>query len=99
MNLESLLNSLITGGIKSPDLETAKKCKVLNILLLILILVSPCLGLFFFFIGADLLFYATIIAGLLGVSAMILLRKTKNLIVAGNGALFVLWATFLITSL
>lgn len=96
MNLESLLNSLITSGIKSPDLETVKKCKVLNILLLILILVSPCLGLFYFFIGADLLFYATIIAGLLGVSAMILLRKTKNLIVAGNGALFVLWATFLI---
>jgi len=97
MNLESLFSNLITSGIKeSLDPETIKKFKVLNIFLLILILFSPCLGLFYFFIGADLLFYVTIIAGLLGIPAIILLRKTRNLIVAGNYAFFVLWATFLI---
>jgi PAS domain S-box-containing protein len=96
MNLESIFNNFITSGIKSPDLEIIKKFKTLNIFLLILILSSPCIGLFYFFIGADLLFYTVIIAGLLGVSAIIILRKTKNLIVAGNYAFFVLWATFLI---
>ena len=96
MNLETIFDNFITGGIKSPDLEIVKKFKTLNTFLLILILLSPCLGLFFFFIGADLLFYTTIIAGLLGVSAIIILRKTKNLIVAGNYAFFVLWASFLI---
>jgi len=96
MNLESLLNNFITSGIRSADLETIKKFKVLNTLLFILILTSPCLGLFYFFIGADLLFYTTIIAGLLGICGMMLLRKTKNLIVVGNCAFFVLWAAFLI---
>ncbi len=96
MNLESLFNNFITSGIKSPDLETITKFKALNIFLLILILFTPILGLFYFFIGADLLFYTTIIAGLLGISALILLRKTKNLMVAGNYGFFVLWATFLI---
>ena len=96
MNLESIFNNFITSGIKSPDPETITKFKVLNIFLLILILFTPILGLFYFFIGADLLFYTTIIAGLLGISALILLRKTKNLMVAGNYGFFVLWATLLI---
>jgi len=96
MNLESAFKNFITSGIKSPDLETIKKFKVLNTFLFILILASPCLGLFYFFIGADLLFYTTVIAGLLGIFGMLLLRKTKNLIVAGNYALFVVWATFLV---
>lgn len=96
MNLESLFKNLVTSGIKSLDLETTKKFRVLNLFIFILILCSPCLGLFYFFIGADLLFYATIIAGLLGVSAIVLLRKIKNLAVVGNYAFFVLWATFLI---
>ena len=96
MNLESLFKNLITSGIKSLDLETTRKFRVLNLFIFILILFSPCLGLFYFFIGADLLFYATIVAGLLGVSAIILLRKTENLKIAGNYAFFVLWATFLI---
>ncbi len=96
MNLESLFNNFITSGIKSPYLETIRKVKNLNIFTLILILFSPCIGLFYFFIGADLLFYTVIIAGLLGISAIILLRKTKNLIIAGNYAFFILWATCLI---
>ena len=96
MNLESLFNNLITSGIKSPDPETISKFRSLNIFLLILVLFSPCLGLFYFFIGADLLFYATTVAGLLGVSALLLLRKTKNLMIVGNYAFFVLWAAFLI---
>lgn len=96
MNLESIFNNFITSGIKSSDLETVAKFKVLNIFLLILILFSPCLGLFYFFIGADLLFYTTIIAGLLGISALVILRSTKNLIIAGNYAFFVLWTTLVI---
>ncbi len=94
MSLKSLFNSFITSGIKSPDLEIIKRFKVLNVFLCIIILLSPCLGLFYSFIGADLLFYTCIGAGILGISALILLRLTKNLIVAGNYAFFVLWAAF-----
>ena len=96
MDLESLFNNFVTSGIESSDPETISRFKVLNVFLLILILFSPCLGLFYLFIGADLLFYATIIAGVLGISAVILLRKTTKLMVAGNYAFFVLWATLLI---
>lgn len=96
MNLESLFDNFLTSGIKSPDWQTIKKFRVLNLFLLTVVLLSPCLGLFYFFVGATLLFYVTIIAGLLGVSALIVLRTTKSLIVAGNYALFVVWATLLI---
>ena len=96
MSLKSLFNNFITCGIKSPDLERITKFKSLNTFLCILILLSLFLGLFYFNIKADLLFYTTIGAGILAISALILLRLTKNLIVAGNYAFFVLWAAFLI---
>ena len=96
MSFKSIINNFITSGIKSPDVEIITKSKALNIFLCILILLSPCLGYFYFSIGADLLFYTIIGAGILGISALILLRLTKNLIVAGNYAFFILWATFLI---
>ena len=96
MSFKSIINNFITSGIKSPDLEIITKSKALNIFLCILILLSPCLGFFYFSIRADLLFYTIIGAGILGISALILLRLTKNLIVAGNYAFFILWATFLI---
>jgi len=68
MSLKSLFNSFITSGIKSPDLEIINRFKVLNVFLCILILLSPCLGLFYSFIGADLLFYTCTGAGILGIS-------------------------------
>ena len=96
MSFKSIINNFITSGIKSPDVEIITKSKALNIFLCILILLSPCLGYFYFSIGADLLFYTIIGAGILGISALILLRLTKNLIVAGNYAFCILWAAFLI---
>ena len=96
MSIKSILNNFITSGIKSPDVEIITKVKALNVFLCILILLSSCLGFFYFSIRADLLFYTIIGAGILGISALILLRLTKNLLVAGNYAFFILWATFLI---
>jgi len=96
MNLKSLFNNFITSGIKSPDLKTINKVKGLNVFLLILIILTPLLGVFYFFIGADLLFYTIVGAGILGVSALIFLRLTKNLIVTGNYSFLILWASFLV---
>jgi PAS domain S-box-containing protein len=96
MSIKSITNNFITSGIRSSDVEIITKFKTLNIFLCILILVSPCLGFFYFFIKADFLFYIVIGAGILGVSALILLRLTKSLMVAGNYAFFILWAAFLI---
>lgn len=96
MNFKSLFDNFISSGIKPPYPETISKFRVLNVFLLILILSTPLLGLFYFFIGADLLFYTTFSVSLLGILAIVFLRMTKNLIVAGNFAFFVLWASFLI---
>jgi PAS domain S-box-containing protein len=96
MNLKSLFNNFITSGIESPHLETVKRVKVLNSFLLILAITAPVLGVFYFFIGASFLFYATIIAALLGVSDILLFRWSKNSIISGNFAFFILWATLLI---
>jgi len=93
MNLEYILNNLITSGIKLTDPDEVRKFKVLNIFQLVVILLAPILGLFYFYIGATALFYTTIIAGIFMIAGMILLRKTKNIVLVGNYAIFILWVT------
>jgi PAS domain S-box-containing protein len=93
MNLEYILNNLITSGIALTDPDEVRKFQVLNIFQLVLIALTPLIGLFFrFYIGATILFYSSIIAGLLMIAGIILLRKTKNIALVGNYAVFVLWA-------
>jgi PAS domain S-box-containing protein len=96
MNLRSLRSNLITSGTKSADLEIIKKARVLNLFLLIFIITTPLLGLFYLFIGADFLFYVTIIAALLSLSDILFLRWTKNINICGNIAFFILWTTLLV---
>jgi PAS domain S-box-containing protein len=96
MNFESFFHNVMRSGITSPNPETLGKVKALNVFLLVVIIFSPLLGLFYFFIGADLLFYTALCAGLLGILGIILLRRTQNLILAGNFAFFVIWATLLV---
>jgi len=93
MNLESLLNNLITSGIKFSDPETIRKIKILNIFQLVFIMLAPLLGLFFFYIGATPLFYVPTVAGLFMIPGILLLRKTKNMMLVGNYAIFILWGT------
>jgi len=93
MNLELLLNNLITSGIELSDPDVVRKFKVLNIFQLVVIMMAPILGLFYFYIGAAALFYTLVIAGILMIIGMILLRKTKNIVLVGNYAVFILWAT------
>jgi PAS domain S-box-containing protein len=96
MDIAALFNNLITSGITSPSQETINKYRVLNEFLIIIVIAAPLLSLFYYSIGAELLFYVTLCAGLLGVLGLILLRSTKNLILAGNFAFFVVWATLLV---
>ncbi len=96
MNLESLFHNFITSGTTSSNPETISKHRVLNEFFLIISLAAPILGLFYYSVGADLLFYVALCAGLLGILGIILLRSTKNLILAGNFAFFVVWAALLI---
>jgi len=92
MNLEYILNNLITSGIALTDPDEIRKFQVLNIFQLVLIMFTPLIGLFYFYIGATILFYSSSIAGLLMIVGVILLRKTKNIALVGNYAVFVLWA-------
>jgi PAS domain S-box-containing protein len=96
MNLESLFHNFITSGAASQRPETASKYRMLNVFLLVVVVATPILGLFYYLVGAVLLFYVTLCAGLLGILGIILLRSTKNLILAGNFAFFVVWAVLLI---
>jgi len=98
MNLQSLFDNLITGGLKLSDPTAARKIKVLNIFQLVFIMLAPLLGLFYFYVGAILLFYIIIAAGLLMIPSVMLLRKTKNVLWVSNYAIFILWATLLILS-
>lgn len=98
MNLQSLLDNLITSGFRLSDPEATRKIRVLNSLAFIFILSAPLLGAFYLYIGARSLFYVTMISGLLMVSAAVLLRWKKNITLAGNYALLILWSTLLIIS-
>jgi PAS domain S-box-containing protein len=93
MDLDALLNNLLSSGIEATDPGVTKKVKILNSFHLVFIMMAPLLGLFYFYIGAIFLFYVFIIAGVLMISSLILLRKTLNITVAGNCAIFILWAT------
>jgi PAS domain S-box-containing protein len=98
MNLEYILKDVITSGIPLSDPDVVRKFKVLNIFQLAVIMVAPILGLFYFYIGAAVLFYSSVIAGLLMIAGVIILRRTKNVLLVGNYAIFVLWAEISIIS-
>ncbi len=96
MNLEFLINNLITSGIEFTDPDTLRRIKTLNIFQLVFIMLAPVLGLFYFYIGAILLFNACIFAGVFMVLGVVLLRKTRNLLLVGNYAIFILWSVLFI---
>jgi len=96
MNFESHFHNLITSGITSPNTEMLGKVKALNVFLLVLIVFSPLLGLFYFFIGADLLCYIAFSAALLGIVDILLLRTTKQLVGTANFAFFIVWAALFV---
>jgi len=96
LKTNALFNNFLTSGLKLADPETLRKVRVLNIFELVFVIVAPLLGLFYFQIGALLLFYICVIAGLTGIGVMLVLRLTKNLTLSGNFAMFVLWAVFIL---
>ena len=96
MNLTTLFNSLVSGGIQSADVRAVKRIRILNVFLLVFIIATPLLGIFYSLVGADLLFFTSIIAALLGVSDILILRKSKNSVFSAHYAFFVLWCTSLI---
>ncbi len=99
MNFESLLNNLITSGLEHADPDILRKHKVLNVFQITIIVLTPVLGVFFyFFAGSSILLYSSIAAGVLMLIGMLLLRVTKNLLLSGNFALFVTWAAISVIS-
>ena len=96
LKTNDLFNNFLTSGLKLADAETLRKVRVLNIFELVFVIVAPLLGLFYLHIGASLLFYISIIAGLAGLGMMLVLRLTKNLTLSSNLAVFILWAVFII---
>ena len=79
MNLDALFNNVLTGGIALSDPATIRKVKLFNLFQLAVAMGAPFLGLFYFYIGAFILFYVALLTGLLAVSSLLLLRKTKSL--------------------
>jgi PAS domain S-box-containing protein len=96
LKTNALFNNFLTSGLKLADTETLRKVRVLNIFELVFVIVAPLLGLFYFQIGALLLFYICVIAGLASLGVMLVLRLTKKLTLSSNFAMFVLWAVFIL---
>jgi len=93
MDYKSLLNNLVTSGIEFSEPETLKKIRILNTFQLILFFVlSMILGPFYLYIGSVLIFKTLILASLLMIPGIIALRKTRNILLVGNYAVFILWA-------
>ncbi|MFH1122350.1 MAG: PAS domain S-box protein, partial [Pseudomonadota bacterium] len=57
------------------------------------IVLAPLAGVFYFYIGAVPLFYASFVAGLLTISSLLVVRKTRNLVLGGNYAILILCST------
>lgn len=99
MDLEYILNNLITSGLDVADPDVIRKHKVLNFFHLTIFILAPILGgFFYFFAGSSVLLYSSIAVSILMVFGMLLLRLTKNLLLSGNVALFILWAFISIIS-
>jgi PAS domain S-box-containing protein len=98
MNPELLVKNILTSGLSLTDPDLVRRFRVLNIFQLVFFVLSPVLGLFYYFKGMLPLFYVAIIAGLLMLCGVALLRLTKNIILSGNYAVFILWAVITIVS-
>jgi PAS domain S-box-containing protein len=99
MNLKPLLNNLITSGFHITDPDILKKHKVLNIFKMAFIIIAPLAGLFFrLSTGDSLLFLTSIMTAALMAAGIMLLRKSGNLVICGNYAIFILWAFISIIS-
>jgi PAS domain S-box-containing protein len=98
MNLDNLFKNLLTSGTGLSNSETLRKLRILNTFHLVVIMVAPLLGLFYFYVGALTLFYMTIFTGLLMIVSFLLLRKTRNLILGGHCAISILWGFLFLVS-
>jgi PAS domain S-box-containing protein len=98
VNLDTLFDDLLTSGVTLADPQRIRKLRVLNSVHLVVIMSAPLLGLFYFYIGAIILFYVTVAVGFLMAVSMVLLRKTKNIPWVGNYAISVLWVFVFILS-
>ena len=98
MNLDALFNDLLTSGVTLADPKRIRKLRVLNSVHLVVILSAPFLGLFYFYIGAVVLFHAAVVTGLLTACSLLLLRRTKSVTLHGSLVISILWIlTFLIS--
>jgi PAS domain S-box-containing protein len=98
MNLDALFDNLLTSGVTLSDPQRIRKLRVLNTVHLVVMMGAPFLGLFYFYTGAIVLFYVVVMAGLLMATSLLLLRKTKNIILMGNYAISILWVLIFLVS-
>jgi PAS domain S-box-containing protein len=98
VNLDVLFDDLLTSGVTLADPQKIRRLRVLNTVHLVVIMSAPLLGLFYFYIGAVILFYVSVMVGLLMAISLVLLRKTKNVPWVGNYAISILWVFVFIIS-
>jgi len=98
MRFKNLINNLLTSGIQLTDPDTVRRIKTLNTIFIFFILAVVCAGLFFLYIGADILFSSSMLAALLLIPGVFILRKTKNIFFVGNYAIFIAWCALFFIS-
>jgi PAS domain S-box-containing protein len=96
MDNDAFFNNLLTGGLKGHDQEKLRKAKCLGLFQIVFILAASLTGLYFYItLDAASLFYLNVTGSLFMAMSMLLLRITRNLVLAGNVAIFVFWGTLL----
>jgi PAS domain S-box-containing protein len=98
MNLEAILKNVLTSGLTFTDPDLIRRVRVLNIFQVIFFILALFLGLFYLSIDAFILFYTVVIAGIFMLGGVVLLRTTKNIVLVGNYAVFILWAAITVIS-
>ncbi|MFO7459660.1 MAG: PAS domain-containing protein [Desulfatiglandales bacterium] len=98
MNLDALFDDLLTSGVTLADPQRLRRLRVLNTVHLVVMMAAPFLGLFYFYTGTVILFYVAVMTGLLMATSLLLLRKTKNIILMGNYTIAILWVFVFLVS-
>ena len=93
---KSAWHNFLTAGLEPADSEIVTRAVVLNAFGMAFVPLSLLLALFYSHMGAPLLCYAALVAGLLGIGVILLLRWTRNILLSANMALFILWALLVV---
>ncbi len=93
---KTFFHDLLTSGLERGDPETLRRIRLLNTFFVVFLLAAPLLGVFYLSSGSSFLFNASMVGSVFSGIGILLLRKTRNIKLCSNYAIFLLWAFLLL---